>query len=156
MARKSHYQSVGNPMQMERLPLRRSEMAIPYQPYDHADDARFARRHLFWLGLIAIATMVVWLVLLAKDPSPAARFAVSAALLAGVLLLASPSAKRLDRRDIIITAISMLATLLLLNVPLAIGALAFQRLPNPGSHDLFDFLALDTFVYDVTAGSQPV
>ena len=120
MARETHYQSVGNPMQFDRLPVSRTEISIPYQPFDQAEDAGLARSHLFWLGCIAVVTAVMRLVVFAMGPSNPAWFIAAAIPLAGILLLASPP-KTLGRRDVVVTVICLLATLLFLSLPLSIG-----------------------------------
>ncbi len=57
MARKVYHQSVGNPVQLSRLPSERPTLRFPYHPGNAEKDAWFAGRILLLLVVLGIATV---------------------------------------------------------------------------------------------------
>ncbi len=58
MARDVYYQSVGNPVQVSRLPKHRPELQLPYEPFSPREDQTFAWRLLVLLNLLGTACVI--------------------------------------------------------------------------------------------------
>lgn len=92
MTRRVLHQAVGNPLQYARLPSRRPELALAYNPYDEVEDSQFASQILWGLFALGIATsltrlwasategFVIFLLLANLIPFSIMAFAVGKAL----------------------------------------------------------------------------
>lgn len=97
MAREIHYQSVGNPIQLARLPRRKPELQLPYQPVKPAQELRSAGRLTLLLVILGMAVMVTELLHVVVDLGGQARlFSMIniAFLIAGVSLFQLAVAER--------------------------------------------------------------
>lgn len=73
MARDVYYQSVGNPLQALRLPNRRPELRLPYEPFSSTDDLKFAGKVSLLLALLGVAALFTQALHLGRTDAAVAR-----------------------------------------------------------------------------------
>jgi len=133
MARESSYQSIGNPLQLGRLPKRRPDIAMRYLPCTPVEDSRHTLeivRVAFVIGLAAIA--VHYFAVFPQGPFPFLMTNALPAFAAIVIMLRAYHEH--DRRLLGLPLACLAAGTLYLNFPLpfamhqAIASLALARL----------------------------
>lgn len=123
MARESVYQSIGNPLQPDRLPPHRPELRFPFRGTTPAQDGRVARRALFYFCLLAAGSMISELLQIGArfSAQPMSLLVINTLLVAAGVSLFFRAFRERDLTWLLVLFATLVAAFFYLNAGVSLG-----------------------------------